>query len=157
MKECPSCARKCQDDLSRCPTCGYPFEGSGPDGLHREGSNKSSIASVMMVSSAIIGIIFILTIAFGFFGVDMAEMAESQYQGQYEEGLFTTVLNVCTVIMAAMAVIQLIGAYFAYKKRKWGIALFGAFAGIALVGFYVSIVLSIISVILLFLAKDEFV
>ncbi len=123
----------------------------------REGSPKTKIASVLMVLSAVIGIVFILTIAFGFFGVNIFELAESQYQGQYEEGLFKTVLNVCTVIMGVMALIQFVGAYFAYKRERWGIALFGAFAGIALVGFYVSIILSLIAVILLFMAKDEFV
>ena len=75
------------------------------------------------------------------------------------------VFMTCTVLLAIMSVIALIGAYFAYKRKRYAIAMVGCFSGILVQGPGVNLsfcflgigsIMSLIALMLLLFSKEAF-
>jgi hypothetical protein len=65
--------------------------------------------------------------------------------------LIRNILIVCAVVIIVLSVFVLIGAYAAFKRQNYGLAIGGAVAGVITLG-----ILPIIALFILVLAKDEF-
>lgn len=139
-----------------CPTCGYAFfDEEEPI----EESKKPLIAGVLMIISALVGLGYALWIALNPEAV--VQFSLQNMGGGYSESVDPSTLimsmRICAVIMFSFVAMELIGAFMAIKRRNWGIAMLGAILGIFVIGFNISLVLSIVAIILLYLSKDEFI
>jgi len=156
MKECPRCGRKLIDEVEECPTCGFAFfsEKDKSSGL----SSKPTIAGIMMMISASMGIVLSILILSGFWDIQsMLEISQSVGDVQGQENLFSTILNVCSVVLLCIGAVEFIGGFYAIKRKNWVVALIGALAGIFIIGFFfLSSILSVIALIMILIAKDEF-
>ena len=70
--------------------------------------------------------------------------------------LFSCILFACAMVAVVFSIVALIGAYFAFKRRKFAITMIGAILGIFSLGFFIGAILSIVALFLLILSSDEF-
>ncbi len=76
---------------------------------------------------------------------------------EISESLFVLVLNICGIVILAMAILEAACAYLAFKRRNWIIAVFGAFIGMFTIGvLFVSTILSVGALVLLLMSREEF-
>ncbi len=88
----------------------------------------------------------------------MMEQGSSMMNGEVPESIFEMVLNICTIAIVSIAILESIGAYLAYKRRNRFAILLTAFFGIFSVGIlFASSAFSIIAIVLILISKDEFV
>lgn len=156
MKECPRCSRTLIDEVETCPTCGYSF--INEVGQSKERSSKPTIAGILMMIAAVMGILLSIMLLSGYWDIQTM-METSQNVGDFEgQGqLFETILNVCAVIIFCLGLVEFIGGLYVIKRKSWAIGVIGALGGVFILGFLMtSSVLSIIALILILISKDEF-
>ncbi len=126
----------------------------GVKNRYQEKSKKPMIAGVLMI------IAFLLAVfnaaSFLFLDVNVGNV-EDQVGEQISSDLVNTVLNVCGAITLIFGLFLLVGGIFAIKRVHWMIAVIGSILGIFSIGpMFAGSILSLVALILLFLAKDEF-
>ncbi len=156
MKECPRCGRKVSEETANCPTCNYAFFAEEEV---LEETKKPLIAGGLMLASALLGLGYALMIALN--PESVVQFSLQNMGGGFSEsvdpGTLVTTLRVCSFIMLSFVAVEIIGAILAIKRTHWGVAMLGAVLGIFTIGFNISVVLSIIAIIILYMSKDEFI
>ena len=113
-----------------------------------------------MMAGILMILAFILAVfnaaSFLFLDINVGNV-EDQVGEQISSDLVNTVLNVCGAITLIFGLFLLVGGIFAIKRVHWMIAVIGSILGIFSIGpMFAGSILSLIALILLFLAKDEF-
>lgn len=125
---------------------------------YQEESKKPMIAGILMI------IAFLLAVyqAAGIFLIDTGSMdIQSQIDDQVDQNIdmsmIDTILNICGALMLIFGLFLLLGGIFAIKRVHWMISLTGSILGIFTIGpMFAGSIMSLIALVLLFLAKDEF-
>jgi len=71
--------------------------------------------------------------------------------GPVEAGLTVTVWLVSLVFLAVLGILPLLGSIYAFKRRKWGLALAGS-----IVAIFGLVIFGILSTIFIALSREEF-
>ena len=126
----------------------------GVKNRYQEKSKKPMIAGVLMILAFILAVFN--AASFLFLDINVGNV-EDQVGEQISSDLVNTVLNVCGAITLIFGLFLLIGGIFAIKRVHWMIALIGSILGLFTIGpMFTGSILSLVALILLFLAKDEF-
>ncbi len=108
-----------------------------------------------MIVSALLAISFAIISLTGV--GELMEVSQVEISEELDMDLLETVLQICFGLIIFLGVVQIVGGYLAYNRRYWVFAIICAIIGIFLIGFFfISTVVSIIALVLLFMSKDEF-
>ena len=83
------------------------------------------------------------------------ESADSYY-GVYGMGDLGGALAICGILIVIFAVMALVGGIFAIQRKNWAFALVGSILGMFAIGFLIGAILSLIALILIAVAREEF-
>ena len=126
----------------------------GVKNRYQEKSKKPMMAGILMILAFLLAVFN--AASFLFLDINVGNV-EDQVGEQISSDLVNTVLNVCGAITLIFGLFLLVGGIFAIKRVHWMIALIGSILGIFTIGpMFAGSILSLIALILLFLAKDEF-
>ena len=126
----------------------------GVKNRYQEKSKKPMMAGILMILAFILAVFN--AASFLFLDINVGNV-EDQVGEQISSDLVNTVLNVCGAITLIFGLFLLVGGIFAIKRVHWMIAVIGSILGIFSIGpMFAGSILSLIALILLFLAKDEF-
>jgi len=89
--------------------------------------------------------------------MDIEDQIDNQVDQDIDMSFIDTILNICGAVMLIFGFFLLLGGIFAIKKVHWMIAFIGSLLGVFTIGpLFAGSILSLIALVLLFLAKDEF-
>jgi len=118
--------------------------------------NSSSYPLIAGILLLIAGLLGILT------AVSTAMLPDSYYLSVFADYNFSiseikTFINICISIFIVLSVLSILGGLLCFKRKMWGFALGFSILGLFTIGpLFISSVLALIAVILLFLSKEEF-
>lgn len=126
-------------------------------------TSKSTIAGILLILSGLIAIFMWLSLAAieissiedvilpELESLDMGNESVS-FTAEYIKDIFV----VCGTIGFFISLFEIIGGILAIKKHMWSISFIAAFIGIFAFGFFLSSILSIIGLVLIFTSREEF-
>lgn len=150
MPVCPACGAELNADAGICYACGAQINQSENRSSQRrpqpeERSKKPLIAGILMIIAFIMAVISS--------GILLVDPTPPPGYPPTSEGA----LIVCGSLVMIFGFVLLGGAICAIKRIKWGFALGASIVGIFSLGFLgLGSLLSLISVILIAISKDEF-
>ena len=119
------------------------------------------IAGVLLIIAGVLGIIFwfqmytIDTILFESIMDNINQMVGNE--NPFDEGQIIGLVRACLTIGIVISIFPILGGILAIKRKLFYIVIVGGIFGIFSIGvFYLSIILSIISLVLLIQSKDQF-
>lgn len=141
-RQCLACGRQIDPAANVCPYCGLDFVTMS----HKERtpvSQKPTYAAILMAGAGV------LALFVTFYNLSYQELPSElvPYQGMVE---------LCSMVVVVLAVISIIGAYFAYRRQYFVFAIIGAIAAMMTLGVYVGFFMGLIALILLAISQGEF-
>lgn len=163
---CPSCRHEVPMGANVCPNCGYRLRTEGrkvPPVMPtiptatvatRSGISKAFVGGIFVMISGLIGIVegvWIASVA-GELSANLERMLGGTFTG------IESVFVACGVIWIIIGLVALIGGFFAFRKKHWGIAILGGVFALFTLGivFFEGSILGLIGLILIAISKDEF-
>lgn len=142
--------RKCDNTID--DDCGWEEYGEPRKTIlssMRKNTNKPIIISFLLLATGVLGI---FTAAI-FISEDFSFIAEVEFFSRYFQFLDNIFFSIALFIFSIFAII---GSITAFKRRFFLFTFLCAVIGIFSIGFFIGAILSIISVILLFISQDDF-
>ena len=118
--------------------------------------SKPIIAGILLIIASILAILtWIAVFSIDFSILDLS-MLETQNVTITPEQL-QSMLSICAIIGIILSIFPLLGGILSIQKKLWGGALAGSIIGLFTIGpIFLSSILSLISLILLVMAKQQF-
>jgi hypothetical protein len=127
-------------------------------------SSKSFIAGIFLIIAGLISILMWIGIAsLDLLFIESAILPELQSipveytLDELNSGSIKELLLICGSIGFFLSIFTILGGIMSLKKQMWKMALFGGILGILSIGpIFISSILSIIAVILIYISREEF-
>ena len=117
----------------------------------RRHTNRPVIISFLLLAAGVLGI-FTAVFFVGFEGRFVEEL-----------GVIAEILNsfvgqqvLIAILVFVFSIFAILGAFFAYLRKYYWITVISAVLGILAVGFFIGFIVSLVALVLLILARDEF-
>lgn len=154
IRYCVACGRPIQFDAGVCPYCGHDYRiayGTPP---------QPSKSWMPVVGGVLIIVAGVLAAAMGAFYFTF-EASDFEDLGVALPPEFTAedlagILAVCGAVLVVFAVIAIIGGFFGFRRRHFGLAIAGGVFGLLGIGFFVGSLLALVGLILVAISRKEF-
>jgi len=118
-------------------------------------NNKPLIAGILLIIAGLLGIY--IWISASFFDLSLIEESLRQSGADIPIEQFESILNTCTTIGLIISIFPILGGIFSIQRKNWSFCIVLAVIGLFTIGpFFISSLLSLISLILIILSKNEF-
>jgi magnesium-transporting ATPase (P-type) len=115
--------------------------------------SKPLIAGILLIIAGVLGIITWFTV----FSFDVSLLDPSMFPETVSMEDIEMMLSVCATVGIVLSVFPILSGILAFKRKLWGITLFGAFLGLFTIGpFVLSSILSLVGLILIGVSKQDF-
>lgn len=123
---------------------------------NKKTSSKPMIAGIFLIIAGILSLLtWFSVLLFDFSTIDPSIIQQQGVNITIQQ--IEMIINTCATIAVILTIFPILGGFFSIKRNKWALSLLGSILGLFIIGpIFISSILSLISLILIILSKEEF-